>query len=215
MTTSFEGKAVRDIMSRDVVTLDPDMTLREAIGILDERGIGGAPVVGSGKLLGVLSATDLLGFEAATPGVPTADTSRTQEPVVGTEEPQRDETNPVSAYFTDVWDNAGTDVLERMRSTESPEWDVLGEHVVSEAMSPTARAVQAEMSLPEAAAYLVQHRIHRALVVDGAQVVGIVSALDFVRAIAELTSSPSAQRSPATAPARPRRSRRKGMPARD
>ncbi|HET8712348.1 MAG TPA: CBS domain-containing protein [Gemmatimonadales bacterium] len=183
-TTTTLPATVREIMTHEIVTLDPDMTLREAIGVLDAEGISGAPVVSHGTLLGVLSATDLLAFEATTSGVPTADTSRAQEPAVGAEEPQRDETSPVSAWFTDMWDNAGADVLERMRTAESPEWDVLSEHVVSEVMSPNVHAVQADATLAEAAAYMVDHRIHRVLVVDGARLLGIVSASDFLRAIA-------------------------------
>jgi hypothetical protein len=140
--------------------------------------------VAQGSVLGVLSATDVLTFEAATPGVPTEDDTRAREPAVGADEPRKDETNPVSSYFTDIWDNAGADVLERMRSTSSPEWDVLEEHVVSEAMSNGVRAVQADASLAEAASYMLDHRIHRALVLDGSRLVGVVAAIDFLRAIA-------------------------------
>lgn len=184
VTTATLPATVREIMTHNVVTLSPDDTLRDAIGVLDAERISGAPVVARGELLGVLSTTDLLTFEAATPGVPTEDDTRVQEPAVGTDEPRKDETHPVSAYFTDIWDNAGADVLERMRSTTSPEWDVLGEHVVSEAMSPGVRSVQAHASLADAAAYMLDERIHRALVLDGDRLVGIVAALDFLRAIA-------------------------------
>ena len=175
---------VREIMTRNVVTVGPDDTLRDAIGVLDAEGISGAPVVARGEVLGVLSSTDVLTFEAANPGVPTQDDTRGQEPAVGTDEPLKDETHPVSAYFTDIWDNAGADVLERIRTTTSPEWDVLGEHVVSEVMSPGMRSVQAHASLADAAAYMLDERIHRALVLDGDRLVGVVAAVDFLRAIA-------------------------------
>ena len=175
VSTATLPATVREIMTRKVVTLSPDDTLRDAIGVLDAEGISGAPVVARGELLGVLSMTDVLTFEAATPGVPTQDDTRVQEPAVGTDEPRKDETHPVSAYFTDIWDNAGADVLERMRTTTSPEWDVLGEHVVSEAMSSGVRSVQAHDSLADAAAYMLDERIHRALVLDGDRLVGIVA----------------------------------------
>ena len=171
-------------MTRDVVTLDPDMTLRDAIGVLDARDISGAPVVAGDVVLGVLSATDILGFEVSTPGVPTEDVTRERKSATGADEPTVDETYPVSSYFTDMWDNAGADVLTRMRSTESPEWDVLGEHSVSEAMSTGVRAVQANATLPDAAEYMVTNRIHRAFVLDGDRLVGVVAAMDFLRALA-------------------------------
>jgi CBS domain-containing protein len=175
---------VREIMSRHVVTVDPDMSLRDAIGVLDANGISGAPVVTRGRLVGVLSATDILGFVAATPGVPTEDDTRERTLAVGADEPRKDETNPVSAYFTDIWDNAGADVLERMRSTENPEWDVLAEHVVSEVMSPGVRSVQAGATLAEVASYMLEQRIHRTFVMDRDELIGVVSAMDFLRAVA-------------------------------
>ncbi|HWC73471.1 MAG TPA: CBS domain-containing protein [Gemmatimonadales bacterium] len=184
MTTTIQDLAVRHIMSPAVVTLEPDMTLRDAIGVLDSRGISGAPVVARGGILGVLSASDVLAFEATNPGVPTEDDTRERRMAVGAEEPRVDETHPVSSYFTDIWDNAGSDVVERTRTTESPEWDVLGEHVVSEAMSVGMKTVQAETRLEEAAQYMLDNRIHRALVLDGERLVGVVTAMDFLRAIA-------------------------------
>ena len=184
VTTATLPATIREIMTPNVVTLGPDDTLRDAIGVLDAERISGAPVVARGELLGVLSTSDILTFEAANPGVPTEDDTRVQDPEVGTDEPRKDETHPVSAYFTDIWDNAGADVLERMRTTASPEWDVLNEHVVSEAMSSGVRSVQAQASLADAAAYMLDERIHRVLVLDGDRLVGVVAAIDFLQAIA-------------------------------
>lgn len=51
----------RTIMTRQLVTLRPEMPLLEAAGILLQRGISGAPVVGeSGELVGLLSEYDCL-----------------------------------------------------------------------------------------------------------------------------------------------------------
>jgi CBS domain-containing protein len=54
-------KTVADVMSRDPITVNPETPLNEAIKILAERRISGLPVVDqAGKLLGVISETDLM-----------------------------------------------------------------------------------------------------------------------------------------------------------
>lgn len=54
-------KTVADVMSRDPILAQPEMPLNEAIKILAERRISGLPVVdGTGKLVGVISETDLM-----------------------------------------------------------------------------------------------------------------------------------------------------------
>ena len=51
---------LRDIMTRDVISAAPDMTIRDAMEILSERHLGGAPVLDGGKVVGIFSASDLL-----------------------------------------------------------------------------------------------------------------------------------------------------------
>lgn len=51
---------VRDIMTRKVLTLDPEADVREAARGLDREGVSGAPVRDdAGNLVGVLSKSDL------------------------------------------------------------------------------------------------------------------------------------------------------------
>ena len=50
-----------DIMTRDVVTLRPECTVLEAMQLLIERQISGAPVVGElGELVGLVTEQDLM-----------------------------------------------------------------------------------------------------------------------------------------------------------
>jgi predicted transcriptional regulator len=51
---------VRDIMSPDPVTFDPDTPIEAATNDLIDNHFGGAPVVDRGRVVGVLSKTDLL-----------------------------------------------------------------------------------------------------------------------------------------------------------
>lgn len=59
--THRKAVTVRDYMVRSVVTLKPDMNLLDAVEVLLERRISGAPVVDStGNLVGILSEQDCL-----------------------------------------------------------------------------------------------------------------------------------------------------------
>ncbi len=52
---------VKDIMTRNVITVRPSTTLKELVGVLKEHRINGVPVVGDdGTLEGVITMTDLL-----------------------------------------------------------------------------------------------------------------------------------------------------------
>ncbi|MGB3681335.1 MAG: CBS and ACT domain-containing protein, partial [Rubrobacteraceae bacterium] len=50
---------VRDVMTRDVVTLGPEASAREALGICRERGIRHIPIVEKDRLVGLVSDRDL------------------------------------------------------------------------------------------------------------------------------------------------------------
>jgi predicted transcriptional regulator len=151
---------VRDLMSRDVVTVSPDLSLRDTVGLLDDRHITGAPVVSNGQVVGVISVSDLMSFEAATPGIP------------------RDRPRQ-------WWQDAGADLVERFQEVSSPEWDVLVEHTVSEAMNRSVCSIGPDADAAEAAAYMLRAGVHRLLVTDESELVGIITTTDIVRAVAE------------------------------
>ncbi len=51
----------RDVMTRNLVTVRPDMPVAALAALLSERGISGAPVVdATGKLLGLVTESDLM-----------------------------------------------------------------------------------------------------------------------------------------------------------
>jgi CBS domain-containing protein len=56
---------LRDIMTTDVLTVDPDLSIREVAEVLAMNHIGGAPVVREGKVIGIITANDILDFMAS------------------------------------------------------------------------------------------------------------------------------------------------------
>lgn len=55
-----QGRAVGDVMSAPAVTAEPRTTVREAANLLRGRTLGCLPVLAKGKLLGIVTTTDLL-----------------------------------------------------------------------------------------------------------------------------------------------------------
>jgi CBS domain-containing protein len=175
-------------MSTDVMVLDAELTLREAVELLSTHRITGAPVVAGERIVGTLSANDVLAFEADIPGVPTERQEAVEEEEVEEAEPDEWEPDggeaPPSAYFGEMWSDAGADVAERFKALDGPEWDVLAEHTVGEAMSRGVRSVSPDTTVAEAAAYMLGQRIHRAVVMNGDSLVGIITTTDIMRTVA-------------------------------
>jgi signal-transduction protein with cAMP-binding, CBS, and nucleotidyltransferase domain len=101
-----------------------------------------------------------------------------------------------------MWSDAGADVLERFAEIRGPEWDQLAEHTVGEAMTPSLCSVAPFVDIYTAAEYMVRAGVHRLIVLDDGRVVGVLSSMDIVRAVAqqrlvaagpEVRSSPRAQ----------------------
>jgi len=61
------GVPVSEIMTRDVITVPPDMPTKDVADILSEKHITGLPVVdATGKVVGVLSELDIISRQGAT-----------------------------------------------------------------------------------------------------------------------------------------------------
>jgi acetoin utilization protein AcuB len=50
---------VKDVMSKKVITVDQDTPIEEAAKIMADKKIGGVPVVSAGKVVGMITETDL------------------------------------------------------------------------------------------------------------------------------------------------------------
>jgi hypothetical protein len=88
------------------------------------------PVTDGDTICGVVTTLSIIAFESVTPGVPV---ERDPSDVWESEVPDEDDV-PAAEYFAELWEDAGTELDERFRVTDSPEWDFLSEHRVEEAM---------------------------------------------------------------------------------
>lgn len=163
---------VAKIMTSDVVTLQADATLKEALETLADYGISGAPVVDVvGECVGVFTLADLAwrDFEA-----------------------QEGETPIVLGWY-----NRGT-TAERLRPL--PEEREQGEYereVVGDWMTRDVKAVAPDATVEEAAQVMADQEIHRVVVLDEKRIRGIVSSLDIVKLVAGTRELAAAARSAA------------------
>jgi CBS domain-containing protein len=171
---------VGDIMTANPITVAPQATLREAVELLATHGISGMPVVAGRRLVGTLSAGDIIDFESTMRGVPTERDNDGLEDL-----PALTSEDSATEFYVDLWDDAGLDVVERMRCSESPEWDYLSQHLVLEAMSAELTTFGRFELVDDAAEYMRKSGAHSAIVADDGVLVGIVTTMDITRAVAQ------------------------------
>jgi CBS domain-containing protein len=66
-------KRVMDVMTREVFAVAPDTSLETAARLLAQKRVSGAPVISDGRVVGVVSASDLVDPDvdaSAVPGYP-------------------------------------------------------------------------------------------------------------------------------------------------
>ena len=51
---------VRDVMSRNIISLRKEQTIEDAVDLMEEKGIKKLPIMEDGKILGIVTMTDLL-----------------------------------------------------------------------------------------------------------------------------------------------------------
>lgn len=176
---------VSEIMTSSVVTVDPGQTLREAVEAFRAEEVSGAPVTSGEEVVGVISATDILEYQATHPGIPVKRSSDTPSLELEPPEEWQEDDEVPSAYFVDYWSDVGAASTSRFDQIDGPEWDVLENALVSEIMTRTVLSVPPTADVQEAARQMVETGVHRLLVLDEGKLKGIITATDVVRAVAE------------------------------
>ena len=178
---------VRDVMMTDVVTVSTDATARHLARLLADEEISGVPVLnGSGSLVGVVSSTDLVRLAADDTGLQLRATGvalgidTIRDPDVDEEDlVEEEEADPYGFFLPEDSPFSGQRFLE-----DWPEGD-FDSVPVSDIMTPISFSVAPDTPLDELCQFLVRGRIHRAVVRDGEDLVGIVTSADVLRAVAD------------------------------
>jgi CBS domain-containing protein len=145
----------RDLMQTHLVTVAAELPLIEVHRLFVEEEITGAPVVDeTGRLLGVISSTDLLRAVEEEHG------SARSEP----------------RYFREWLEFSGPD----WAGAPSDFQDRLASLTVEDAMTRGGITAAPDTPIAEVAALMRRHRVHRVLVVEDDLLVGILTTFDLI-----------------------------------
>lgn len=145
--------AVREIMTTDVITLEPDTEIVKATQLLLDNRINGAPVVdGNGRVIGILCQSDLIAQQKKLP-LPS-----------------------VFAFLESLFPLASTKKLER-------EVRKIAALTAADAMTPEPVTVTPDTDLETVAALMVDSNFHTLPVVEHDRLVGVVGKEDVLKTL--------------------------------
>jgi len=149
-----------DLMSPDVLTVPDDMPVRDLAAFLMDHEITGAPVVdGEGRLVGVVSVTDI------------ADLAAGEE-----DDDEGGESGSREGFFARGFDAPVPEELADLGPFEGEE----GEMRVGEIMNPEVFSVQEDATVSQVASTLLNNHVHRLLVIEEGRVLGIITTSDLL-----------------------------------
>ena len=149
-----------DVMTTDVITVDPGTTVQALATLLAERGISGAPVVDlGGRLVGIVSEGDLL-----------------HRAEIGTARRHRERRR--SWWLDDFASDLARDYIKSHGRT------------VEDIMTRDVMTVTEDTDLGEVATLLEAKRIKRVPVMREGKLVGIISRANIVRALGAAKDAP-------------------------
>jgi len=153
----------KDIMNPEVITVKKEMTVHELACFFADKMISGAPVVdGSGRLIGVVSVTDIV----------TSDSRRAS--IV--------KNKIMPGFYLRGWE-------DKLDQEEIKNFHVEVDDGVSvgDIMTHTIFEVDEETVISEMADLMIDKRVHRLVVTHEGKVKGIVTAFDMLKTIREFT----------------------------
>ncbi|MGD2216289.1 MAG: CBS domain-containing protein [Gemmatimonadales bacterium] len=164
---------LKDLMNSDVVSVSPDLTLRELLEVFTEQEMSGAPVVTGSQVVGVISMTDVFDFQEDNGGI-------SLRP--GVDEP--DGPGKKRSGSQDSWDPT-EEALDWARAARERDLDLLDQYTVADVMTREVLSQPSSTPVRKAARHMLGLGISRILVIDKGVLQGIVTTTDIVRAVAE------------------------------
>lgn len=144
---------VKEIMTRDVITVSPDAEIVFATKLLLENRINGVPVIDpAGKLVGILCQSDLIAQQKEL---------------------------PIPSFFTFLDGLIPTTSMKQIEKQAQK----IAAATVAQAMTPNPVFVRPDADIKTVATLMVDKNYHTIPVVDGEKLVGIVGKEDILRTL--------------------------------
>jgi CBS domain-containing protein len=151
----------RDIMQKRVLSVPPDLPIPELVDFLISHRVSGVPVMEKGKLVGIVSRSDL---------VRAVSLERSLAGIVA------------QAFEHDEFAPGEVPPPVGLRSSAV---QALQNRTVRTIMVTDPISVAPDTPVGDVARLLVTKHMHRVLVTEGAKVLGLISSLDVVRLVAD------------------------------
>lgn len=143
----------RDIMTREVITISPEASVKDLAKLLEEHRISGMPVLDAvGRLVGVVTQSDLM-------------------------QRSRDLELPPALNILDLHLFLETPSRFKKRLEK-----LLGDKV-QDVMTTDPITIAADTPVKEIAGIMAANKVHTLPVLEGGRVVGIVGKLDLIRGL--------------------------------
>ena len=163
---------LREIMSPTVIALSPEMSVADAAIRLEKYRVSGAPVVDGGRVVGVVSNTDLRNTIAEA-----ADPARGFTPEERRELQQAEE-RMLAAAARHAAHAKTNGSLGQPWPTPAPNRTAPLRRSVSDVMSRRIVMLPPDADVEQAALLMRREGVHRVLVMEGEVLLGVVSTLD-------------------------------------
>ncbi|HHT9115890.1 MAG TPA: CBS domain-containing protein [Candidatus Wunengus californicus] len=157
----------KDLMTEKVVCVHPDTPIHTLIKILIKNHINGAPVVDKdGKLVGVVSKTDIVEYDEKTS--------------------KKQSQSSKKSFYSDT-NGKLKKAFDKISKVKT-----FGKTMVKNIMTSRIITAQSDDTIDRLARIMYDKKIHRIIIQDKGPVVGVVSTLDILNAVSTMGYGSSA-----------------------
>ncbi len=152
---------INDVMNKDVIICTPDDTLGQLADMFKKNHISGIPVVDKGKVVGLVSETDLIKLFK------------------------------IPEYSNDLWLPSPFEIIEipirdLVKFEETKKFfENMKLRPVKEIMTKTVHAISPDDGLEDASTMMVKYDVNRLPVIKNGKLVGIVARSDIIKGLSE------------------------------